>query len=153
MKKVLAVLAVLALLLTAAFAAAEEAGGPVFQWGDQGRVQLTSVGDYSEDMKLQVSEKPKGKWIVVVLTILDGAEMQPATAFDLAKDNITLDGVSPTQLAGRGAKINIELNQATLVGDIDAFFDVPVDYDLSKAVLKINGEEVAIPAPAEAAAE
>ena len=125
--------------------AAEESAEAIIELGDQGRVKLTQVTEYSEDMGLQINDQPKGKWVCVVLSILDDVEMDPSVAFDLAKEAVTLDEYPVSQLAGRGVKIDLAAGKAILVGDIVVFFDVPTDYDLSKAVMKLNGEAVAVP--------
>lgn len=149
MKKLFALFTAL-MLLTAAAAFAEEA--QVFDWGGQGNVRLTQVADYTDDMNLMIDGSPEGKWVVVVLSILDGAEMNPSKAFDYAKENVTLDDFPVFGLAGRGARVDMEAGTAVLVGDIVVFFDVPADYDASGAKVTVNGIEAVIPA-AEAAAE
>lgn len=146
MKKILALVAAVMLMAAAFTAFAEE---QVFDWGGMGNVKLTQVADFTEDMGLMVDEKPTGKFVVVVLSIQDGAEMDPSAAMDLAKETVTLDGITVAAMAGRGAKVDLAAGKAVLVGDIVAFFDVPVDYDVSGAVVKINGTEAAIPAAAE----
>ena len=118
----------------------------VIALGDQGRVKLTQVTEYSKGMGLQINGTPKGKWVCVILTVLDGAEMDASAAFDLAKEAVALDDFPIDQLAGRGVKIDMAAAKAKLVGDIVVFFDVPADYDLSKASVKLNGAVTAVPA-------
>ena len=74
------------------------------------------------------------------------AEMDTAAAFDLAKEAVALDDFPIDQMAGRGVKIDMAAAKAKLVGDIVVFFDVPADYDLSKASVKLNGAVTAVPA-------
>ena len=130
---------------------AEEFANYIVELGDQGRVQLTQVTEYSDEMGLQITDMPDGKWMCAVLTILDDAEMDTSAAFNLAKDIVTLDDYPVYQLAGRGVKLDMTAGKAWLVGDIVVIFDVPADYDLSRAVLKLNGTEVPLP-PSEPAA-
>ena len=125
---------------------AEKPEEGVIELGDQGRVKLTQVTEYSSDMGLQIDGTPKGKWVCVILTVLDGAEMDTAAAFDLAKEAVALDDFPVVQLAGRGVKIDMEAGKAKLVGDIVVFFDVPADYDLSEAVVKLNGAVITVSA-------
>lgn len=133
------------MLLWTATVLGEEAEEQIFDWGGQGNVRLTQVAEFSEDMNLTVDGTPKGKWVVVVLTILDGAEMDPSKAFDYAKANVAMDDFQISNLAGRGAKVDVAAGKAVLVGDIVVFFDVPADYDPSGAVVKICGTEAALP--------
>ena len=126
--------------------AAEASAEAIIELGDLGRVKLTQVTEFSEDMGLHISDQPKGKWMCVVLSILDDAEMDAAAAFNLAKEAVALDDFPVRQLAGRGVKLDLAAGKSTLVGDIVLLFDVPADYDLSQAVLKLNGAEAAIPA-------
>ena len=133
--------------LTIAFGgAAEQAEEGVIALGDQGRVKLTRVTEYSEDLGLHINGAPKGKWVCVILTVLDGAEMDASAAFDLAREAVALDDFPIDQLAGRGVKIDMAAAKAKLVGDIVVFFDVPADYDLSGAAVKLNGAVTAVPA-------
>ena len=148
MKKLTALLMALMLLWTAAVLA-EETGEQVFDWDGQGQVKLTQVADYSDDMNLMVDGKPEGKWVVVVFTILDGAEMDPSKAFDYAKASVTMDDFPIASLAGRGARVDVAAGKAVLVGDIVVFFDVPADYDASAAVVKVNGVTAAVAVPEE----
>ena len=82
----------------------------------------------------------------MILTVLDGAEMDASAAFDLAREAVALDDFPIDQLAGRGVKIDMAAAKAKLVGDIVVFFDVPADYDLSGAAVKLNGAVTAVPA-------
>ena len=144
MRKLIALFLALMLLWTAA-ALGEETEGQVFEWGDQGRVQLTQVADMTDDMNLMIDGKPEGKWVVVILSILDGVEMDPSKALEYAKTNVTMDDFPIANVGGRGAKVDLEAGKAVLIGDIVVFFDVPADYDPSGAVVTINGIQAVIP--------
>ena len=150
MKRLVALLAALTLIWAAA-AFAEEAEGQTFDWGGLGRVRLTEVRDYSDDMNLTVDGSPDGKWVVAVFTILDGAEMDASKAFEYAKTSVEMNDFPMTNLAGRGMRIDPKAAKAVLTGDIVVFFDAPADFDPSGAAVKVNGAEAVIPAAGETA--
>ena len=99
----------------------------------------------TDDMNLMIDGKPEGKWVVVILSILDGVEMDPSKALEYAKANVTMDDFPIVNVGGRGAKVDLEAGKAVLIGDIVVFFDVPVEYDPSGAVVTINGIQAVIP--------
>ena len=142
MKKILILLTVLALFLSVAVA---EEGTDTFQWGEYGKVQLTQLTEWNDEITYQVDGSPEGKWIVAVFSIQDGGNFT-ADAMNLADDVLKLDEYTAKKKAAKGATIDIASGTITLTGTMAFIFDVPVDYDLSQGVLTVNGEKAVVPA-------
>ena len=142
MKKILILFTVLALLLSTAVA--EEATDTV-AWGDYGPVQLTEVTEWRDGLPYQVDGQPEGKWVLVIFTILDGGEFA-TDALELAGDILKLDEYTVVKKAANGATLNMSTGSLVLTGTMAFYFDVPTDYDVSRAVVTVNDAEVILPA-------
>lgn len=141
MKKVLSMmLAVLLLFTVSAFAD----GTDTVAWGEYGRVQMTEVTEWNDGMSYKVDGNPEGKWAVVVFTILDGGEY-PTDALTLADEILRLDDYTVAKRAANGGVMNATTGEIKLTGTMAFFFDVPPDYDVSQAVVTVNGSPLTLP--------
>ena len=141
MKKVLSMmLAVLLLFTVSAFAD----GTDTVAWGEYGRVQMTEVTEWNDGMSYKVDGNPERKWAVVVFTILDGGEY-PTDALSLADEILRLDDYTVAKRAANGDVMNATTGEIKLTGTMAFFFDVPPDYDVSQAVVTVNGSPLTLP--------
>lgn len=154
--KQLAVLA-LALLLITGFCASParaEATDSV-DWGGYGRLKLTKVLDWSEDLAPECpepeNETPAGKWVVAIFTILDGAEF-PTDAFELAKYILKLDEYTPVWVSAYGGTKDETTGEVRFTGILTFYFDVPADYDPAGAAVTVSGKTLAVSEEQEPAA-
>ena len=81
---------------------------------------------------------------MVVFTILDGGEY-PTDALTLADEILRLDDYTVAKRAANGGVMNATTGEIKLTGTMAFFFDVPPDYDVSQAVVTVNGSPLTLP--------
>ena len=117
------------------------------QWGDYGRVRLTKLVDWTEDLAPECPEpqddKAAGKWVVAVFTILDDGEF-PAESFELCKEILRLDGYQAGWVSAYGGKKDEATGEVRFTGIITFYFDVPKDYDPAGGTVTVNGKDLSI---------
>ena len=131
--KRITLISILLVLLLVVPALATEAN--TYTW-DSVTFELTSVTEDFGDWGSQLVP-PEGKWVMVVLTITDG-EIEISALEDRIIDNsaVTLDGAVAKTLTAQGVRISEEMT-ALAVGNINVFFDMPADLDISQAAVNI----------------
>ncbi len=146
-KRIIALLAILALCLSAAAGICEEAEPVTFDWGE---VQATVYG-LSENPELAKSmDDTDGKWITLVL-VVTGGERDLDEVDQLIHDNIRLEGLEIWRKVYGKVGGTIRYTAEGMVqeltihpGYIRIYFEAPADYDLQSAQLFYGGEPVPV---------
>ena len=119
------------------------AAANIFDWGEYGRVQLTGISDWTEELAeiYMMPETPEGKWAVAIFSILDGGAWS-TDAILAGRDIIQLSGYPVASQSVNGATYNPDTGEYKITGTIVYFFDVPEDFDVTQAAVTVNGTEV-----------
>ncbi|MCR5006179.1 MAG: hypothetical protein K6A77_09765 [Clostridiales bacterium] len=101
------------------------ASGAVYDWGEM-KVELNEVSEDIDDPLGQMPS-PEGKWVKVLLTVVEG-EMECSKVSDLVLDEgiVKLNGQISKNITQSGIKIVDDTSYS--VGTISVFFDVDPDY-------------------------
>ncbi len=101
------------------------ASGAVYDWGEM-KVELNEVSEDIDDPLGQMPS-PEGKWVKVLLTVVEG-EMECSKVSSLVLDEgiVKLNGQISKNITQSGVRIEDDTSYS--VGTISVFFDVDPDY-------------------------
>ena len=112
-----------------------EAEENIVEWENLGRIQVKAAdweGDYTKTFPKKA--KPEGKWVLVILDMLDTGTITPGNATKLS-ELVRLDAYMPSSYTTTSAR---DGGTATMA----LFYDVPEDYDVSGGIVTVDGVEV-----------